>query len=397
MLLIKNCKLIDMNKVYKEKRDILIDGKKIVEIAEEIKAKDDYDIVDAKMKLVTPGLIESHCHMGVYDTGAESGIDGNETSDPLLPGLRGLDAINPFDSGFYAARKHGVTTIVTGPGSANLMGGTFIALKTSDEDLDQRIIKEEAALKMALGENPKRVYGSKGKSPVTRMGSAALMREEFFKAKAYWEKLKKYKKTKDPADKPKYDIHLASLSRAFDGMRVKIHAHEADDIITAIRIAEEFSLNYSIEHTTSGKMILDYLKDHQVDCIVGPSLGFKTKYELKHKGAEIGGLMEERGIRFAITTDHPVIPIEAMLSQVILYIKKGASKKKVLEALTINAAKITDIDERVGSLEVGKDADLVIWEVPPFETLYQAGKVFINGKLAYDHKEEGYDFDYKKC
>ncbi|MDO5027642.1 MAG: amidohydrolase [Bacillota bacterium] len=397
MLLIKNCMLIDMNQVYKEKRDILIDGKKIVQIADHIEEKEDYEIVDAQMKLVTPGLIESHCHMGVYDSGVESGIDGNETSDPLLPGLRGLDAINPYDVGFYAARKHGVTTIVTGPGSANIMGGTFVALKTSAEDLDQRIIKEEAALKMALGENPKRVYGSKGKSPTTRMGAAALMREEFFKAKNYYDKVKIYQETGKEEDKPKYDIHLESLARAFDGLRVKIHAHQEEDIMTAVRIGEEFGLNYSIEHTTSGKMILDFLKDHNVDCIVGPSLGFKTKYELKHKGVEVGGLMEKAGIKFAITTDHPVIPIEAMLSQAIIYIKEGASEKCVLEALTINAARITDIEDRVGSLEVGKDADLVIWDVPPFDSLYQPGKVFINGKLAYEYKEDGYDFDYKEC
>lgn len=397
MILIKNCNLIDMKSTYREKRDILIDGKKIIDVAENIEEKEEYEIIDAEMKLVTPGLIEPHCHMGVYDTAVESGLDGNETSDPILPGLRGVDAINPIDTAFYAARKHGITTIVTGPGSANIIGGTFVALKTSDELLEDRIIKSEAAMKMAVGENPKKFYGSKGKAPKTRMGVAALMREELFKAKEYYEKLKAFEKSKDEKDAPKYDIHLESLSRVFDGLRVKIHAHEADDIMTAIRIAEEFNLRYSIEHTTSGELLVDYLKKHKVDCIVGPSIGFKGKYELKYKNPKIGKILEDKNIPFAIATDHPVIPIEAALMQAIFYIKNGASKKTVLEAITINAAKITDIDEFVGSIEVGKDADVVIWEVAPFETMHQASKVFINGKLAYEYKKGGYDFDYKEC
>lgn len=397
MILIKNAKLIDMNSIYNEKRDILIDGKKIIEVAENIFEKQEYKVIDAKMNLVTPGLIESHCHMSVYDTANESGIDGNESSNPVLPGLRGLDALKPGDIGFYTARKHGVTTIVTGPGSANIMGGTFVALKTSDEMLEDRIIKEEATLKMAMGENPKSFYGKKGKAPVTRMGLAALMRKELSEAREYYEKEKLYEKTKDIKYKPKVNLHLKSLSRVFDGMRVKIHAHEPYDIVTAVRIAEEFNIRYSIEHVTGAEHILDFLKQHNVECVAGPSLGFKGKFEIKDKDAKLAGLLEKNNILFSIATDHPVIPMEAILLQAITYIKHGATEEGILKALTINAAKITDIQDSVGSIEVGKDADIVIWKVPPFDTFHRVDKTIINGKICYEDKEDLYDFDYKKC
>ncbi len=396
MILIKNCKLINLAGINKENMDILIDGKLIKEIKNNIEVKNNYEIIDANNKLVTPGLIESHCHMGVYDTAVESGIDGNESSDPVLPGLRGVDAINPIDPAFYVARKYGITTVVTGPGSANIMGGTFSAIKTSDEDLEDRIVSEEVAMKMALGENPKKFYGSKGKSPKTRMMNAALMRENLEKAKQYYDKYKSH--IEDPSnEKPKYDFHLHSLMRVYDGLRVKIHAHQSDDIMTAIRVSEEFGIRYSIEHTTDGESIIDYLVNHKVPCIIGPSAGFKSKYELKNKGFRLGALMEKKGIDFAITTDHPVIPIEGLLMQVMLYIKNGLSKEKALEAITINAAKLADIDDRVGSLEVGKDADIVIWDVEPFDTMHQVNTVLINGKIAYKREEVKYDFDYKKC
>lgn len=397
MLLIKNANLIDMNSIYKEKRDILIDGKKIIEIAENIFEKEEYQIIDAKMNLVTPGLIESHCHMSVYDTANESGIDGNEASNPVLPGLRGLDALKPEDIGFYTARKHGVTTIVTGPGSANIMGGTFVAVKTSCELLEDRIVKEEATLKMAMGENPKSFYGKKGKAPITRMGLVAMMREEFAKAKEYYDKEKLYEKTRDEKDKPKVDLHLKSLSRAFDGMRVKIHAHEPYDIVTAVRIAEEFNIRYSIEHVTGAEHILEFLREHNVECVAGPSLGFKGKFEIKDKDAKLAGLLEKNNILFSIATDHPVIPMEAILLQAITYIKHGATKEAILKALTINAAKITDIEDRVGSIEVGKDADIVIWKVPPFDTFHKVDKTIINGKVVYEDRGDLYDFDYKEC
>lgn len=396
MLLIKNCNLIDMNTIYKEKRDILINNKTIIEVSENIESKKEYDVIDAEMRLVTPGLIESHCHMSVYDTGNESGIDGNEISNPVIPGLKGLDALNPIDICFYTSRKHGVTTIVTGPGSSNIMGGMFVALKTSDEKLENRIIKEEDAIKMAVGENPKSAYGNKGKEPKTRMGIAALMREELFKAKEYYNKKKKYNESKNIKDKPKFDLNLESLSKAFDGLRVKIHAHEPYDIITAIRVAEEFGIRYSIEHVTGAEHVIDYLKSHNVECVAGPSLGFKGKYEIKDKDFKLAGILEKKGILFSIATDHPVIPIEAILLQAILFIKHGATPEGILRALTINAAKLTDIENNVGSLEVGKDADLVIWEIPPFDTMHKVYKTIINGKVVYESVEESYEFDYKK-
>lgn len=396
MLLLKNCKLIDMSDIYEEKFDIVIEGKKIKEIGKSISISDDKDltVIDVEGKLVTPGLIESHCHMGIYETAVPEGIDGNETTNPVLPGLRAIDAIDPLDGAYDVALKHGITTVVTGPGSANLMGGTFTAMKTAGKSLDKNVIVEEVAMKMALGENPKIFYGNKGVEPKTRMMSAALMRENLFKAKEYAEEYKSYKNKEENSFK--FDLHLQSLMRVFDGLRVKIHAHQADDIMTAIRISEEFDLNYTIDHCTGGSNIVDELVEHKVPCIIGPTAGGKSKYELRNKSFKLGKLLEDRGVEFAITTDHPVVPIEGLLMQLALYVKNGVSRKMALKAVTINAAKNTDIDKWVGSIEVGKDADIVIWDVGPLETMSKTNTVIVNGEIVYTGEEEISGVDYKK-
>lgn len=396
MILLKNCNLINMAGIYEENYDILIDGKTIKKIEKNINTNDykDAKIIDVDGKLVTPGLIESHCHMGIYETAVPEGIDGNETTNPVLPGLRAIDAIDPLDSAYDVAIKHGITTVVTGPGSANVMGGTFCAMKTAGKSLDRNIIKEEATFKMALGENPKTFYGGKGIAPKTRMMSAALMREALFKAKKYHEDYNAY--LNGEKESYKYDLHMHSLMRAFDGMRVKIHAHQADDIMTGIRISEEFGLNYTIDHCTGGSDIVDELVDHNVDCIIGPSAGGKGKYELKNKGFKLGKLLQERNIDFAITTDHPVIPIEGLLMQLAMYVKNGVTEENALKAVTINAARVTDIDKYVGSIEEGKDADIVIWEIGPLKTMSKTDMVIVNGEVVYEGEEGEYDVDYKK-
>lgn len=395
MLLLKNCNLIDMSDIYEEKYDVLVEGKKIKKIAKSIEVnREDITVIDVEGKLVTPGLVESHCHMGIYETAVPEGIDGNETSNPVLPGLRAIDAIDPLDSAYDVALKHGITTVVTGPGSANIMGGTFTAMKTAGKSLDKNVIVEEIAMKMALGENPKTFYGGKGLAPKTRMMSAALMRETLFKAKEYHDNYISYQNKE--IDSYKFDLHLHSLMRVFDGLRVKIHAHQADDIMTAIRISEEFGLKYTIDHCTDGAIIVDELVDHKVDCIIGPTAGGKSKLELKNKSFELGKLLEENGVDFSITTDHPVIPIEGLLMQLALYVKNGVSRKMALKSVTINAAKNTDIDEWVGSIEVGKDADIVIWEVGPLETMSKTNMVIINGEIVYTGEEDVSGVDYKK-
>lgn len=270
--------------------------------------------------------------------------------------------------------------MVTGPGSANIIGGSFAAMKTHGKLVDQAIIKEEVCIKVALGENPKLLYGRKGQAPATRMMSAALLREELFKAREYHKNYQEYKKENDPTKGFDYDLNLHSLMRVFDGMRMKIHAHQADDILTAIRIAEEFNLNYSIDHCTEGALIVDKLKEKKVPCILGPTAGGRSKYEIKNKSLESAAILEEAGIEFAITTDHPVTPIEGQTMQLALFVKHGLSREGALRAVTINAAKVTDIEDRVGSLEIGKDADMVIWDGEPLDYYTSPKMVFIDGQ-----------------
>lgn len=401
MLIIKNCKLMNMNNIDGDIVDIYIEkGGKIKEIQESINLDNypDVKVIDAKKRLVTPGLIEPHCHMGVYETGSRVGMDGNEMTNPSTPALRAIDAIDPMDSAYDVAIRHGVTTVVTGPGSGNIIGGIFTAMKTSGKILDKTLIKEEVAMKMALGENPKVSYGKKGKAPSTRMMSAAIMREELFKAKEYRDRYLKYKENKKDGKEEKfeYDLNMHNLMKVFDGLRVKIHAHQADDILTGIRVSEEFGLNYTIDHCTEGYMIVDELKSHNTQCIIGPIVGGKTKLESRNKSLESGRILEEKGIDFAIMTDHPVIPIEGMLMQLALLVKHGLSREKALKGVTINAARVNGIEDRVGSIEVGKDADIVIWDVDPLDTMSETGVVIIDGQVVYEKKEGEVYVDYKK-
>lgn len=392
MLLIKNGNLITMAGIYEQMGDILIDDGKIVKVGQVGEVPDSCEVIDAAGRTVTPGLVEAHCHMGLWGTACQEEMDGNENTSPALPGLRGLDAINPEDATFDAALRHGITTVVTGPGSSNIIGGTFLAIKTAGEDMDSRLVCPELAMKMALGENPKIGFGNRGLAPKTRMMSAAIMREQLFRAKEYYEN---YKVNGQKPDFP-FDFQLHSLMRVFEGMRVKIHAHQADDIQTAIRIANEFGLRYSIEHCTDGYLIVDELKKNNVQCLLGPTVGGKSKFESKNKTFEAGRILEEAGVTFALITDAPFVPIEGQLLQVALYVKSGMSREMGIRSVTINAAKITDIDSRVGSIEPGKDADVVIWDVEPLATMSQAGIVIIDGKVAYERKAGESNVDYQK-
>lgn len=399
VLLIKNCKLIDMVDLFEEPRDILTDEGKIKEVGLKIDEAryPGCRVIDARGRLVTPGLIEAHCHMGVYTTGTPEGMDGNENTNPVTPGIRGIDAVDFLDSAYDVALRHGVTTVVTGPGSGNVIGGVFLAMKTAGGVNADRVINSELCIKMALGENPKFNYGKRDKAPRTRMMSAALMRQELFKAREYREKWQAHSKALEsgqPAKEFAYNLGLHSLMRVFDGMRVKIHAHQADDILTGIRVAEEFGLRYSIEHCTEGYLIADELKKKGAACILGPTVGGKGKFEVRNKSWQCAAIMEQQGVDFAVMTDHPVIPIEGQLMQLALLVKNGLSRKGALKSVTINAATITDIQDRVGSLEVGKDADLVIWNVDPLATLSEAGTVIVDGVVVFERKVGETDVDY---
>ena len=386
MLLIKNANLISMEDINYEIKDILVNNGLIVGIGKfDEKDYNDCTVIDAMGRYVTPGLVDPHCHVGMIEsTIGWAGSDANEMSNPITPELRAIDGIKPHDECFKEALESGVTTVCTGPGSANVIGGTFCALKTKGTTVDEMIMVQDLCMKMALGENPKRVYGNNKTSPQTRMASAALMREWLIKAKKYHEKKVQYEKDLAEGKEAKeveFNMKLDALSKVFDGMLVKIHAHQADDIATAIRIAKEFNLNMTVDHATEGYLIADHLKNNNQTVILGPTLGNKSKYELKAKSFDSGKVLYEAGVNFAIMTDHPVVEQKHTLVQVALFVKAGLPELEGLKAVTINAAKACNIDNRVGSIKEGKDADIVIWSGHPLDIMTEASVVILNGNI----------------
>ena len=387
MHVIKNATLYTMNKINGENGYVAFEYGKISEVGRTFDPSrfKDASITDAQGKIVTPGLVDPHCHIGIMEEGIQfEGNDANEMTNPVTPELRGLDSVYPKDTAFKYTRESGITTVVTGPGSANAIGGTFTALKTVGNTVDEMMLREEVSMKMALGENPKRVYSAKQKAPATRMATAALIREWLMKARDYHEQMKRYLNDEEDAKKPTFDMKLHSLSRVFEGLQVKIHAHRSDDIMTAIRIAKEFDLDMSVEHATEAYLIPESIKKSGVPLILGPTLGHASKYELVNKSFESGAILEKAGVPFAIMTDHPVVTTESTLIQAALYIKHGLSVITAMEAITINAAKINGIDDRVGSLENGKDADIVIWDNDLFNIMTRPEKVFIEGRSVHE-------------
>lgn len=386
MLLIKNANLITMEEINYEIKDILVKNGKIEAIGTFNPSNyPNYKVIDAAFNYVTPGLVDPHCHVGMIEsTIGWAGSDANEMTNPITPELRAIDGIKPHDECFKEALESGVTTVCTGPGSANVIGGTFCALKTKGKTVDEMVLVEELCMKMALGENPKRVYGNSKSSPATRMASAALMREWLMKAKKYHEKKVQYQKALEEGKEAKeveFNMKLEALSKVFDGLLVKIHAHQADDIATAMRIAKEFGLNMTVEHATEGYLIADVLKANNQTVIIGPTLGDKSKYELKAKSFISGKVLYENGVNFAIMTDHPVIEQKHTLIQLALFVKAGLPELEALKAVTINAAKACGIDNRVGSIKESKDADIVIWSGHPLDIMTEAKVVILNGNI----------------
>ena len=383
MIIIKNANLISMEDINYKVCDILVEGKLIKEIGEiDPKKYPEAFVIDAQGRYVTPGLVDPHCHVGTIEsTIGWAGSDANEATSPVTPELRAIDGIKPHDECFKEALDSGVTTVCTGPGSANLIGGTFCALKTKGNTVDEMILVEELCMKMALGENPKRVYGNSKTTPQTRMASAAIMREWLFKAKAYHEKKQAYLNNKEENKEPEFNMKLESLSRVFDGFPVKIHAHQADDIATAVRIGKEFNLNMTVDHATEGYLITDFLKANNQSVIIGPVLGSKSKYELKNKSFISGKVLSEAGVDFAIMTDHPVVEQKHTLVHAALFVKEGLDELQALKAVTINAARLCHIDQFVGSIKEGKHADIVVWNKHPLDIMAKPDYVLLNGQV----------------
>ena len=343
---------------------------------------------DVSGLVVTPGLVDSHCHTGLFgDALGFEAADANEDSDPITPQLRAIDGINPQDRAFSDALSAGVTTVVTGPGSANPIGGQFAAIKTYGAVVDEMIIKAPCAMKMALGENPKTVYNDKSQAPMTRMGTVALIRETLIKTTNYRDEWDEYHKDEDENDKPEFDMKLeATLPVINKEIPVKFHAHRADDICSAIRIAKEFDLDYSVEHCSDGDIVADYLARNDVRINLGPTLTDRSKPELKNLTFDTYRHLSDLGLDISIITDHPEITIENLKLCAALAVSKGMDKSKALSAVTLTAARNSRIDDRVGSLETGKDADIAVFTELPTEFTAECKMTFVNGELVYSTK-----------
>ena len=339
------------------------------------------EIIDAEGGYILPGLVDAHTHIGLFDDALGfEGEDGNEDTDPITPQIRALDGINSLDRCFTEAlHDGGVTSVLVGPGSANPIAGQMVALKTRGISVDEMIIKQPAAIKFALGENPKGVYHSKNQAPVTRMATASLMREALFKARDYFEKLCLAEDDED-AVPPEYDFKCESLLPLITGeIPAHFHAHRADDIFTAVRIAGEFGLKYAIIHATESHMIADRL-DKSTGLILGPLMLDRSKPELANQTDRAPGILTSKGFMVAITTDHPEMPQKNLRIAACTAVKEGMDKDAALRAITIDAARLAGIDSRVGSIESGKDADIAVFSAHPLDFYAKVKFVFINGE-----------------
>ncbi|MEN6635726.1 MAG: amidohydrolase [Clostridiaceae bacterium] len=385
MLLLKNGNLHTMTQDA-FLGDILIENGKIAAIGASLSAEG-AEVVDLKGQFVLPGLIDAHCHIGMWEDGmGEEGADGNEMTDPITPELRAVDGLNPFDPCFKEAREAGVTTVVTGPGSANVIGGQFAALKTFGRSIEEMTLRDPIAMKAATGENPKGVYAEKKVAPTTRMAIASLFRSTMTDAVEYQKGMAKEE------DKPDRDIAMDALLPVINReLTVKIHAHRADDILTGLRLAKEFNLKVTIDHCTEGYLITDVLKDRLIEqgagIIIGPLLSERSKIELKNLSFSAPRVLEEAGIPFAMMTDHPVIPIQFLPVQAGLAVREGLSEETALRSITRNAAEIVGISDRVGTLEVGKDADIAVYDGHPFDYRTHCVLTLINGKTVYQSQK----------
>lgn len=346
---------------------------------------DSEPITDLRGKRIYPGFIDAHTHLGMWDDGLGfEGDDGNEDGQTAAASLRAIDAINSFDRCFTEAHQAGVTAVVTGPGSANPIGGSMAAIKTKVGRVDRLILKSPVSMKMALGENPKTTHHNRDESPMTRMATAKIIREALIKARRYAEDIERASESED-YDLPDFDAECEALLPVIRGeLPVHIHAHRRDDIFTGIRLAEEFHLRYVLVHATEGYMVADELAECGVDIFSGPFLSDRSKPELANLTPKSPGILSAAGIRTAIVTDHPVIPIQYLPLCAGLAVREGMDYDSALRAITIYPAAILGLDNRIGSIKPGKDADFSIFDGDPLTLEAKPVAVFIDGKPVYD-------------
>ncbi|SFK24006.1 Imidazolonepropionase [Halobacillus dabanensis] len=346
----------------------IVDGK-IYDYGKDIKLPEQAEYIDGKGLDLYPGFIDVHTHLGLYDEGTGwAGSDANETIEAITPHLRAIDGAHPLDPAFFSARKAGVTTAHIMPGSANMIGGTTSVIKTVGHTINHMILRQTAGLKLALGENPKRIHSQSKNASITRLGIMGTLRETFYAA------------MKDPEPNLRVKPILQALNKEIP---VRIHAHRADDIITALRFADEFDLDLRIEHCTEGHLIADELAGRDLQVSVGPTFTRASKIELRNKTWQTYKVLHDYGIRVSITTDHPYTPIQYLNICAALAAREGLDIEDALRGITITPAKNLGVDDRVGSIEKGKDADLVLWSGHPFEYLSKPIWTMIDGKMVY--------------
>lgn len=375
MLLIQNGTLYTMETDRSFRGDLLIKDGKIAEISKNITPTERMEIFNADGKLVFPGFIDPHSHIGIAEEKTTVQVDEtNEGTNPITPCLRAIDAINPMDSAFHNALAVGITGVMVGPGSANAIGGQFAFIKTAGRCIDNMIVLAPSAIKIAFGENPMTNYGTNGNIPSTRMSIASLIREEFFLARQYFENDGNGQKS----------FGMECYRDLFEGkIPLKAHVHRADDIFTAIRIAKEFGLGLTLDHCTEGHLIAEEIADSGFPAIVGPSLASRNKKEVSSSDFKTAGILQKAGVLVSLTTDHPVSRIQHLPICAALAAKEGLGENEALRAITINAAKICRVDHRLGSLKVGKDADIVIYDGIPLEIRSSVCATIVDGKIVW--------------
>ncbi|WP_404350217.1 amidohydrolase [Sutcliffiella horikoshii] len=350
--------------------DVITENGKIKMIGKGLTVPENGKVIECNEKFLFPGFIDVHTHLGLYDEGTGwAGNDANETVEPLTPHIRALDGVHPFDPGFQDAIQYGITTVHIMPGSANVIGGTTSVIKTHGVNISKMIIQETAGLKVAFGENPKRIHSQGNKDSITRMGIMGMLREAFYQAKYY--------------DNPE-NLRVKPIVMALEQkIPVRIHAHRADDIMSAVRFADEFNLRFTIEHCTEGHLIANELRGRNMKVCVGPTMTRRSKIELKNKNWRTYQALAEAGVEVSITTDHPYTPVQYLNVCAALAVREGLDEQKALEGISITAAKNLNVSDRVGSIETGKDADLVLWSHHPFQFLAKPVMTMVEGEIIY--------------
>ena len=385
MLGIINAKIETISNGRIEGGSILLKDGKIVALGKDLDLSNCEKVIDGKGRVVTPGLIDPHTHLGLSESGVgREARDTNEGTSPLTPLCSVRDGINMRDQAFESFRRAGITSVGVLPGSGNIIGGTGLALKCKGLIVDESVIKDPIGMKAALGENPKNNYGSKGKSPATRMGSVAVLRGALLKSREYLDKLEDPKYDKSKLEKDKVSIGLLPVIKRETPLI--IHCHRHDDIVTAIRICKEFNLKYVLDHVTDGHFVKDLIKSERVHCGVGPTLNYASKVENKDRDFRTPIIFDREDIPFCFITDHPVIDGRNLMLTASIATQWGMADERALRAITLSSAEHIGIDDRVGSLEVGKDGDLVLWSDNPLELTSFVDMTIIDGEIVYERE-----------